>query len=260
MGLQAWSVAVRFGFWNYGSNPYALVYFSKGETYMKIFGKIIADAEAYNKATETKNTEPEQISAEEWIWIEGYKGTKEDMTCNGYQYELGKRHDMPEDSDIVECSSGFHLCLKLNDVFGYYSIGDNHRFFKVKALVRKSDVEEYGKYPEGVFYVRKRKDKLVSRSIEFVSECTIDEILSGYITEKWTDEDKQRALYVGPHQVDYEIIHRTRVEELVNLGYSEPFSEFISNFDDKYIKACTVASQPGVSMDVKVMTIFCGKD
>lgn len=230
---------------------------------MKLFGKeklvkIIVDAEADNKATKTKSTEPEQTSSEEWIWVDGYKGTNSDMTCRDYQFELGKRHDMPEDAVILECSNGFHLCLTLDDVLEYYPIRENNRFFKVKALVRKSDVEKYGQY-DGFLYAYKR-NKLVSKSIEFVSECTIDEILSDYDTEGWTDEDKREALYIGPATVEAKIIHKTRVEELLNYGYSIPFSEYIADFDDKFIKACTVASQPGVSMDVRVLTIFCGKD
>ena len=227
---------------------------------MKILSKekdVVCKIFKDNKPNETA-TEIEKTESKEWIWVEGYKGTKSDMTCNGYQYELGKRHDMSPDEDIVECRSGFHLCLKLEDVFGYYSMGNNNRFFKVKALVRKKDVERYGKYDSDMFWTNVKKDKLVSKSIEFISECTVDEILSDYDTEYWTDEDKQKALDVGADVVEQEVIHKTRVDELVNLGYSIPFSEFIANDDNKYIKACTVASQPGISMDVKVLTIFCG--
>ena len=219
-----------------------------------LFAKIFKNDAPQETAIEIEKTE-----SEEWIWVEGYKGTKSDMTCNDYQYELGKRHDMPPDEDIIECSSGFHLCLKLDHVFNYYSIDNNNRFFKVKALVRKNDYEKYGRYEDDGWFSR-RKNKLVSKSIEFVSECTVDEILSGYVTEEWTDEDKQRALLVGPEQVEREIIHRTRVAELIKHGYSIPFSEFIAIDDVKYQKACVVASQPGVSMDVKVLSIFCGNN
>lgn len=75
-----------------------------------------------------ENKEPE-----EWIWVDGYKATKADMTCYDYQYELGKQHDMPEDEDIIECRSGFHLCLRLEDVFSYYKIGKDNRFFQGKS-------------------------------------------------------------------------------------------------------------------------------
>jgi len=224
-----------------------------------LFCKIFKNDKPNDEPNETA-TEITKAESEEWIWVEGYKGTDSDMTCRDYQYELGKRHDMSPDEDIIECNSGFHLCLKLNDVFEYYPICDKHRFFKVKALVRKKDVEMYGTSTYDMFYGIKRHNKLVSKSIEFVSECTIDEILSGYNIKGWTAENKQRALDIGPDQVEQEIVHKTRVETLVNCGYSLPFSEYIANIDDKYMQACTVASQPGVSMDVKVLTIFCSND
>jgi hypothetical protein len=77
---------------------------------------------------------------DEWIWVEGYKGTKKDMTArfNDFQYELNKRYEIDEEPE--ECKKGFHFCLELFDVFEYYPIGKNHRFFKVQALVRKSDL------------------------------------------------------------------------------------------------------------------------
>lgn len=223
---------------------------------MKIFSKEKDVVCKIFKSDETKKVKDENVIApeEEWIWVAGYKGTDSDMECMGYQYELGKQYDIPDDEDVIECSNGFHLCLTLDDVFGYYSIRDNNRFFKVKALVRKEDFDKYGQW-DGLFYVHKR-NKLVAKSIEFISECTVDEILSDYNTEGWSDEDKQRALEIGPGQVDDEIIHKARVAELIKHGYSIPFSEYIANDENKYEKACIVASQPDVSMDVKVLTIF----
>lgn len=220
----------------------------------ELFNKMFKETKNYEEATEIEKTE-----SEEWIWVEGYKGTKSDMTCLDYQYELGKTYIIPPDEEVEECVNGFHLCLTLRDVFEHYPIADNNRFFIVKALVRKRDYDQYGMCSGGVFLRSSKKNKLVSRSIEFISECSIDEILSRYKTEKWTDEDKRRALLVGPETVEGEIIHKNRVEALVKLGYSTPFSEYIAESNEHYSKACIVASQPDVSMDVKVLTIFCGK-
>ena len=43
------------------------------------------------------------ISDDEWIWVDGYKGTDEDMKCHDFQYELNKQFDMPEDVKIKSC-------------------------------------------------------------------------------------------------------------------------------------------------------------
>ena len=148
---------------------------------MNIFKKAIKEVEELDKACEVTPTEPE----EEWVWVEGYKGTGKNMCCREFQYELNRQFDMPEDVNIEECENGFHLCLNLHDVFGYYKIGNGHRFFKVKALVRKSDKEKYGKFinDELGWYIGKY-DKIVAKSIIFISELTIDEVSSYGITQR----------------------------------------------------------------------------
>ena len=191
----------------------------------------------------------EENVEEKWIWVDGFKGTKKDMTCHGYQYELGKIHEMPKDAEIVECQSGFHLCLNLRDVFGYYGIKDNHRFFKVRALVREDDAARYSN--RGRLH---RRDKLVAKSIEFVSECTIDEIF-GVLPENdlrnWTDADKENAITLGIQAVAKVVAVRT----LVGLGYSVPFAAFL--FDQgMFYMADAVGSQADLSMDMKVWMIM----
>ena len=192
----------------------------------------------------------EEKVEEKWIWVDGFKGTDKDMKCNGYQYELGKRHDMPEDAEIVECMCGFHLCLNLVDVYEYYRIKDDHRFFKVRALVRETDTAEYGRR-SGRFG---RKDKLVAKSIEFISECTIDEIfdvLPENDLRNWTDADKADAITLGIHAVAKVVGTRT----LIGLGYSAPFSKFLFEHGMFYM-AEEVGSQTDLSMDMKVWMIM----
>jgi hypothetical protein len=219
--------------------------------------------------TGTINISKEQIEAavektlDEWIWVEGYKATKKDMTCNKYQYMMGVRHDMPEGAEIKECESGFHFCRDLKDVFGYYGIEKGHRFFKVRALVRKKDYEEYGKPvndpttgPFGVYfgYVPTIKNKLTSKSIEFLSELTVDEILTAFgvdITE-WTDEDKSMAMEKGTKEV-YKV---RKVRELMELGYSDLMSKHIVYSLDKYEMAKVLMSQTDISMDTRIMLLF----
>ena len=200
---------------------------------------------------------------DEWIWVTGYKATDSDMMCRGYQYTMGERHNMPDDAEIVECQSGFHLCLCLEDVFKYYDIGEGNRFFRVSALVRKSDYDEYGhetkEYkawkessrlsffpPYNVF-----QTKLVSRSIIFERELTPDEILEGRIDDEWTDKYKKLALEIGIENARNHMF----TDDLTALGYSYPFAQHIIA-SDKYDLAKVVASQPDLSMDMKCWMIF----
>ena len=204
-------------------------------------------------------------STVEWIWIDGYKATKSNMTCRNYQYELGRLETIPNDADIEECRLGFHLCRDLKDVFTYYGIGNNHRFFKVRALVRRSDYERYGKdtieYEEyknnnhgrySRFFGNRTVDQLVARAIIFDQELTPDEILKDRIDcSTWSDEHKILALAIGIDEANKYI----KAKNLITLGFSMPIAQFIVE-SGKYSAAIAIASQPDLSMDMKCWLIF----
>ena len=52
-----------------------------------------------------------------------YKGFESDMTCRGFQYELGKIYSISERPII--CRQGFHACILPIDVIMYYPYGTN---------------------------------------------------------------------------------------------------------------------------------------
>lgn len=201
---------------------------------------------------------------EEWVWITGYKGTGKDMKCRDYQYELGKLHQMPEDAIIEDCKSGFHLCLNMKDVRRYYEIGNGRRYFEVQALVRKRDLDMYGKEDKIVagnmynlystlFINDPVRDKLAAKSIIFTRELTLNEILKGTEAETWPIEYKQMAV------MDDLVYARNAMhtKELAELGYSEAFAKYITE-NGGYEIAKQVASQKDLSMDMKVLCILRG--
>lgn len=202
-----------------------------------------------------ENEKEKEKMAEKWIWVEGYKGTDKNMCCRGFQFELNKMYGAEQGSDVKTCESGFHFCLKLNGVFGYYPVNNGNRFFKVRALVREKDYLECTttKYCYGLFT---GPDKLTSMSIEFISELTPDEILKNYCsndidTSDWSDEDKIEALNISPEK----LMHKRDVKELVDLGYSEPFADFVVTKSAGDV-AKSVATQPVLSMDMKALFIL----
>lgn len=187
---------------------------------------------------------------EEWIWVDGYKGTDKDMKCRDVQYELLKVFDMPEDTEIKECEAGFHLCLKKEHVFKYYDIGGGNRFFKVKALVRKSDLDSHETMMYPLF---RERTKLAAKSIMFVRELSVEEIFEGCVESSWTIEDKQKALEIGVSRV----VELKMVEKLQSYGYSELFSQLLVRENCRVVEtAIAVGSQSDLSMDMKVFCIF----
>lgn len=197
--------------------------------------------------------------AEEWIWVEGYKGTDKNMCCRDQQYEIGKQVDLPEDQEVKECEAGYHLCLKLSDVFDYYQIGNGNRYFKVRALVRKSDIEKYGKSEKHpVFaWMSTKKDKLAAKSIEFIRECSIDEIFENVSWAKdYTAEEKRLAI-----KLDRSVVEQfRRKNKLMALGYSEAFANYVSRKIDWTERAIALDSVPGLSIDAKILSIFVDED
>ena len=60
--------------------------------------------------------------------MKAYKGFNKDMTCRGFQYEIGKTYETDE-ADL--CNSGFHACENPLDCFKYYSPAKS-KYFEVE--------------------------------------------------------------------------------------------------------------------------------
>ena len=236
------------------------------ETLNKIYGKSAATNAAINDdiTQEGITNTIKTLEEEEWIWVKGFKGTEKDMSCKGYRYELGKQFDLDADIEPVLCEKGFHFCKSLENVFRYYKIGDGNRFFEVKALVKKSDLDpEQKKNNIPTTYVPygyllgfdDGKDKYAAKSIQFIRELTVDEVFETVTdtdVREWAEEQKKRAMETSINTVRRDI----RAFELCAAGYSPAFAKYISVDAGRYATAMAMASLPDVSMDVKVMVIF----
>ena len=237
------------------------------ETLNKIYGKSAAtNAVIKDDITQEDITNAiKTLEEEEWIWVKGFKGTKKDMSCKGYRYELGKQFDLDDGINPVLCEKGFHFCKNLENVFQYYSIGDGNRFFEIEALVKKSDwyseqkknrtcnlYQPYSYLPGFIV----SDDKYAAKSIRFVRELAVDEVFGALGTDcdvrEWADEQKKRAMETSIAAVRKEV----REFELCAAGYSPAFSKYIAGDTGRYKTAIAMASLPDMSMDVKVLAIF----
>lgn len=91
--------------------------------------------------------------------VKGHKATDGDMTCRGFQYELGKTFE--HDGELSMCNSGFHFCIHPSGVWTYYS-GNNTRVFEIEAYEVLD--ERYGCGADV---------KMVAKKIKFIREIKI---------------------------------------------------------------------------------------
>ena len=90
--------------------------------------------------------------------MKAYKGFNKDMTCRGFQYEIGKAYET-DAADL--CSIGFHACENPLDCFGYYAPAAS-RYCEV-------EIEDNGqRSPED--------SKVVGRKIKIGAELSTEQI------------------------------------------------------------------------------------
>ncbi|MFP6378327.1 hypothetical protein [Pseudomonas aeruginosa] len=110
--------------------------------------------------TRKKKTEVEEI-------VTAYKGFKQDLTCRGYQFEIGGTYK--HEGEVEACASGFHSCEYPLDVFGYYAPGDS-RFAIVKASGQLSRHDDDSKIASATLVVEAEisMPTMISRAIDWV--------------------------------------------------------------------------------------------
>lgn len=202
------------------------------------------------KETEEPKAETQE---EEYVWVEGYKGTDKNMCCRGYQYELDKKFNMPDDAAIKLCDSGFHLCPKLNQVFSYYSPIKGNRFFKVMALVPKKQTEMQT-YSTSFGSFDSNPDKYAAKSIVFLSECSPREILNATYGEKAIEGYSDAELAEAIETSFLDVKTRKQVAELVDLGYAKEIAE-IAYAEERMNLAKALAKQPNISWDARITAL-----
>jgi len=60
-----------------------------------------------------------------------YKVFKSDMTCRGFQFEVGKSYH--QDGKIELCKNGFHFHSEVNDLFEYYDFDPTNIVCEIEA-------------------------------------------------------------------------------------------------------------------------------
>ncbi|MBG4613390.1 hypothetical protein I5F57_04100 [Pseudomonas aeruginosa] len=99
--------------------------------------------------------------------VTAYKGFKQDLTCRGYQFEIGGTYK--HEGEVEACASGFHSCEYPLDVFGYYAPGDS-RFAIVKASGQLSRHDDDSKIASATLVVEAEisMPTMISKAIDWI--------------------------------------------------------------------------------------------
>ncbi len=99
--------------------------------------------------------------------VTAYKGFKQDLTCRGYQFEIGGTYK--HEGEVDACASGFHSCEYPLDVFGYYAPGES-RFAIVKASGQLSRHDDDSKIASATLVVEAEINMptMISRAIDWI--------------------------------------------------------------------------------------------
>ena len=111
--------------------------------------------------------------------IKTYKGFDKDMTCRGFQYEVGKEYE--HQGEVKACESGFHACENPFDVLGFYPPCDGKG-----NLRRYCEVEQRGVLD------RSENDKVCSSRLHIIAEIGLNGLINAgvrFILDKvnWKD-------------------------------------------------------------------------
>lgn len=64
--------------------------------------------------------------------LHGYKVFREDWSCRGFKYEVGKTYEIKE--KISCCKIGYHFCINVSDCFKFYDFNVKNKVAEVVAL------------------------------------------------------------------------------------------------------------------------------
>ena len=148
-----------------------------------------------------------------------YKGFNIDLTCRGFQYEVGKEYT---EEEVSICNRGFHACENPFDVLNFYGDVLNHRF---------CEVEQSGQ-------IKKDNNKQVSSKIKVVAEIGFVGLFK--VGVEWIKE------ITNPMQV----IEETRGGNDKNkIGSSGDYAQIGSSGDSAQIGSSGYSAKIGSSGD-----------
>ena len=241
-----------------------MAWFSKKSKEIEIETKDVWIITVPKESTIPDETVSEAAEPQNWIWVEGVKCVKKDMKpfYGDIQYEVGVMYEMPKE-EVKCCQSGYHFCRTLQDLWNYsiFRVGNGNRYFKVRALVNEQEYNKYGEFeniPGSYMGSTRRIDKFAAAAIVFTEELTTKEILEAFYSTSKNCPLPEKYEHLIIEQSYSDAIVQMELDNLLEDGYSEIFAKQIVS-ENRYHLAHAIASQEGVSMDMRVWYIYTNK-
>ena len=169
--------------------------------------------------------------ANEEIKIKAYKGFDSDMSCRGYQYEIGKEYEM--DGNIECCERGFHACESPLEVLSHYFLDDKGGF------KRFCEVEQSGKIDRS-----NKGTKVASSKIKIKAELSFSDLIKLGI--EWVQE-KTKLSKENNNEKDYAQIGSSG--DSAQIGSSGDYARIGSSGYSARIGSSGYSAQIGSSGD-----------
>lgn len=240
-------------------------WFSKKSKWLDVEEKAVSAAACPEESTIPDEPVSEAAEPQSWIWVEGVKCIKKDMASfyGDMEYEVGVMYEMSKE-EVKCCQSGYHFCRTLQDLYAYpaFRVCDGHRYFKVRALVNEQEYNRYGEFEKipGPFgsHSTRRIDKFAAAAIVLTEELTTKEILDAFYSTDRNSRLPEKYEHLIIEQSYFDACTQMEIDNLLEDGYSEIFAKQIVA-EDRYHLAHAIASQEGVSMDMRVWYIYTNK-
>lgn len=166
--------------------------------------------------------------------IKAYKAFNEDLTCRDFQYEIGKTYTI--DEKPVPCERGFHACLDLKDVFGYYNPTNKIRICEVEL---NGDIIHH-------------EDKIVTNSITILNEIDYKSMFDIYSPND--SEQMMAAWYMDVEDLlKYLDHHNTSVRGIIaKRGLDEHLDVLVKDKDSSYVRALVAKRGRDKDLDILI--------
>jgi hypothetical protein len=133
--------------------------------------------------------------------IVAYKAFKKDLTCRGFQFEIGKTYE--HEGTVQACESGFHACENPLDMWSYYDLTDS-KFCSVELSGEISRKGEDSKIAAGRITVKAEigLPKIIGDAVKFIMDLCKEEkegtqTASGYSSQLAASGDYSKLAASG---------------------------------------------------------------